>query len=280
METQVIIVPYDSGHRDVRMGAGPMRLLDSAIKPLLQNRPTPFDVVTVETATRWDAEIATIFELNRNIATHVRAATVAGKFPLVLSGNCNPSLGTLSGLGGGPLGVIWFDAHGDFNTPDTSPSGFFDGMGLAVAAGLCWKDLAASIPGFRPTASENILHVGARELDAAERRNMETAGVEMLTAAAFAPADFAAALQRLRARTPDVYLHLDVDVLDRAELHANEFSPPGGFRVATVAEALRLVAEMFTIRAMGIASYDPAVDPEGRAASAVTTLLETSVFPR
>ena len=280
MEVQAVIVPYDSGRRDVRMGAGPMRLLEAAIKPLLRERVAELHVVSVETTPRWDSAVTSAFDLNRGVATHVHAAIAARRFPLVLSGNCNASLGTFAGLGGVPLGVIWFDAHGDFNTPDISPSGFFDGMALAVAAGLCWKDLAASIPGFRAVRANNILHVGGREFDAAERRNLENVGVEVLEAAAFAPGEFAAGLQRLRARTPDVYLHLDVDVIDRALLNANEFSPPGGLPLAALADAQRLIAEMFTIRAMGIASYDPARDPDGRAFAAVRTLLHASVFPR
>jgi arginase len=65
----------------------------------------------------------------------------------VLSGNRNSALGALAGLREQNCGMIWFDAHGDFNTPEITESGFFDGMGMAIAAGHCWKKLAATIPG-------------------------------------------------------------------------------------------------------------------------------------
>jgi arginase family enzyme len=57
----------------------------------------------------------------------------------VLSGNCNTAVGTISGLGTSDLGVVWFDAHADFNAPETTTTGFTDGIGLAVAVGHCWK---------------------------------------------------------------------------------------------------------------------------------------------
>ena len=96
------------------------------------------------------AEIQTAFELYRQLAERVCAARREGRFPLVLSDNCGSGIGTVAGVGTARLGVIWFDGHGDFNTPETTASGFLDGMGLAVVAGLCWKTLAASVPHFSP----------------------------------------------------------------------------------------------------------------------------------
>jgi arginase len=87
----------------------------------------------------------------------------------VLSGNCNSALGTLAGLNERNCGMIWFDAHGDFNTPKTTESTFLDGMGMAIAAGHCWKKLATTIPWFSPLLDSNIIHVGGRDFDRGER---------------------------------------------------------------------------------------------------------------
>ena len=114
------------------------------------------------------AEIRTAFELARRLATTVRSARIAGHFPLVLSGNCNTAVGTLSGLTPARRATFWFDAHGDCNTPETTTSGFLDGMGLAMTMGLCWHHLGATVPGFQPVAAEATFLLGARDLDPPE----------------------------------------------------------------------------------------------------------------
>src|SRR5206468_12877100 len=99
----------------------------------------------------------------------VRAARAQGRFPVVLSGNCGASLGVVGGLmqarGGAaarPLGVVWMDAHGDFNTPDTSASGFLDGMSLAALVGRCWRALTLVTPGVA-VPEHHVLHLGGRD---------------------------------------------------------------------------------------------------------------------
>jgi arginase family enzyme len=82
-------------------------------------------------------------------------------FPLVLAGNCNTAVGTLSGADPEGLGVVWFDAHGDFNTPETTTTGFIDGMGLAIAVGHCWKAMARGVSGFSPVLEENVVIGGS-----------------------------------------------------------------------------------------------------------------------
>jgi arginase len=280
MEIQPIIVPYDLGRRDVGVGAGPARLYADAVEPLLRGRSQQPEVVMVEPTARRKPEIAMAFDVNRALAKHVRAAADAEKLPVVISGNCNAALGTLGGIGSEGLGVIWLDAHGDFNTPETTRSAVFDGMPLAIAAGLCWQNLAASIGGFQPVAPERILHLGARDDDAPELSNMRASNIEMVSAADFATGELMRALQRLRSRAAKIYLHFDVDVITRDEAHANEYSPPGGVSIAELGEALRLIASTFRLAALGIASYDPAYDPEGRIPAAVELLLRRSLFAR
>src|SRR5204863_505993 len=82
----------------------------------------------------------------------VRTVRASGQFPVVLSGNCNSAVGTLSGLTPARRAVCWFDAHGYCNSPDTTATGFLDGMGLATVLGLCWHQLAASVPGYHPVS--------------------------------------------------------------------------------------------------------------------------------
>jgi arginase family enzyme len=123
------------------------------------------------------AEIRTAFELARRLAIAVRSARTAGHFPLVLSGNCNTAVGTLSGLTPARRATFWFDAHGDCNTPETTASGFLDGMGLAMAAGLCWHELTALVPGYEPVAPSATFLLGARDLDRAEAAVLERSAI-------------------------------------------------------------------------------------------------------
>src|SRR5687768_13373447 len=128
-DIHLIRVPYDSGQRALRMGAGPDALAPSFVDAL---RAEGHEVTgeTVEAPPGFATEVATAFALARALSERVRAARAEGRRPLVLAGNCMSSLGTVAGLRDedDDLGVVWFDAHGDLETPETTTSGFADGM--------------------------------------------------------------------------------------------------------------------------------------------------------
>src|SRR5204862_7824269 len=86
-----------------------------------------------------EPEVRRTIELDRGLAERVRAAVSAGAFPLVLAGNCNSCLGTVGGLGVAGLGVVWFDAHADFDTPEDNVSGLFDVMAPPTLTGSAWQ---------------------------------------------------------------------------------------------------------------------------------------------
>src|SRR5687767_1406874 len=238
----IIAVPYDSGQRAVRMGHGPLFLLEHGIEATLQERGHTVEVRTVETEKGFHAEVGTSFDLYRQLSAEVRAASESGSVPLVLSGNCGASIGTTAGCSPSPLGVIWFDAHGDFNTPEITESGFLDGMALAVVVGRCWRTLAGTIPGFAPIPEYRIMHVGARDLDKLEKEALDGSQVTVVDAPTIGEhgttATLGPALATLRERVERVYLHLDLDVLDPREACANGYSAsaPGGLSVAQVSE--------------------------------------------
>jgi len=131
------------------MGAGPLHLLESRLDTQLEEAGHHVTVRTLDLAPGLRAtEVAAAFELSRAVAHAVAAAISSGAFPLVLSGNCGPAaLGCIGGLSGRP-NVFWVDAHADFNTPETTVSGFLDGMALATLTGRCWSHFAQNIPGF------------------------------------------------------------------------------------------------------------------------------------
>jgi len=261
---EIIAVPYDSAHRNVRMGAGPEHFINNGVESFLCERGYDVHLDSIEADASFPSEIKTAFELNRLLAERVRACTTEERFPLVLSGNCNSSLGTVAGIDAIDTGIIWFDGHGDFNTPETSTSGFLDGMGLATAAGLCWRKLAASIPGFTPIAGKNVIHVGVRDYSEDERQSFAESGVIVIDAEAIKRSGIEHALEspldNLRTSVDKIYLHFDLDVLDPEQYPANEFSPCDGLSVEQAVESIEMIGSRFEIAACGIASFDPKCD--------------------
>jgi arginase len=285
MKIQVFCVPYDSGHLEERMGRGPTHFVTHGLEDRLRTAGHEVRCDRLTITDPFSTEIKTAFTLHRLLADGVRAACQAGEFPLVFSGNCGSALGTVAGLGGADdLGVIWFDAHGDFNTPETTQSGFLDGMGLAAVTGQCWCTLTASIPGFRPVPARHVMHLGGRDFDPAEQKLLTASGVLTVGAQPIRQIGVLQALQptlaALQPRVRRLYIHLDLDVLDSATFPANQFLPPDGLFPDQVEASIRLLGQHFQIAGGGVAAYDPAFDVENRTLEAgyrlVTVLLSVA----
>ena len=169
---KLIAWPYHAGLEDVGMGAGPGALVEDHEFLAALGHP---DVDFVPPVDESQPEIARIFELDRRLAGHVRATSDAGRFPLVLGGNCVSCLGTTAGVGAtdGELGVVWFDAHADFDTSDDNLSGFTDVMGLAIQTGTGWRALRETIPGFTPVPEGNVVLAGVRDLEPYQRERVD-----------------------------------------------------------------------------------------------------------
>ena len=176
----------------------------------------------------------------------------------------------IGGAGSTRLGILWFDAHGEFNTPETTRSGFLDGMGLATATGLCWKQLADSIPGFRPVPGSNILLVGGRDFDEGEQGRLEQSGVTVIDNAMIETSGLRDALQpgiaKLAADIDEVHVHIDPDALNSKEAPANsyQFMTEGGMSVEQLHESIALIQKERKITSATIASFDPEYDSQGK----------------
>lgn len=260
------------------MGRGPEHLLDNGVIETLRARYRQVHATVVESEDDFPAEVATGFELSGLVSDEVREAAQTREFSLVLSGNCAISVGTIAGLGAGDLRVVWFDAHADFNTPETTTSGFSDGMGAAIAVGHCWGAMAAGIPGFAPLPEANLLFVGTRDADAAERRRLDESEATVIGARPLRESGvqgaLGPALDALRDRVERVYVHLDLDVLDPEVVGpANGYAVAGGLSREEVEEALALIGERFCVEAAGIASYDPSLDRDAGVFKAALALV-------
>jgi arginase len=269
VDIQILTVPYDSGMKLARMGCGPGRFAQEAGRVLQESGHTT-RVETIEADDNFPTEISTTFRLHRRVALKVKEAREAKHFPLVFAGNCGTaSIGTVAGLSDVPTGVIWFDAHGDFNTPETTGSGFLDGMALSVITGRCWATLAKSVPGFQAIPENRVIHAGGRDLDGREHEMMQSSNMCVLTPERIKNVGIARAikpgLDYININCERVYLHIDMDILDPSEGKGNHFATPGGLKAAELFDAIDQIGERLPIVAAGIASYDPAGDEGDKA---------------
>jgi len=278
MEVELLLVPYDSAQRGVGLGAGPERLLAAGLIPALARAGHPVVGTTVLAPPPGRvAEIRTAFGLMAALAAAVRTARAAGHFPLVLAGNCNTCIGTVAGLGGGTgTAVLWFDAHGDFNTPETTTSAFLDGMALATLTGRCWAALARAVDGFTPVAESAAWLLGTRDLDPVEAEAISRSLVRVLPPRRIA-AELPALLAGLAPQVQRAYLHLDLDVLDPGEGQANEFAAAGGLSLAELRQAMSTIERSVPIEATTLSTYDPSYDADSRIGTAAVTLAQTIV---
>lgn len=258
----LIALPYDSGRWNERMGRGPTDLLENGLPERLRENQHDVEVRTVRLLETFHSEGQGLVALQNLAVPIVREAIGRERRVLILSGNCGPAaLSAVSALDPKTTGVIWFDAHGDFNTPDTSASGFLDGMSLAILTGRCWPALAARFAGFQPVPEANIILVGARDLDSPEATALSQSAITVVAPTKMDA--FVRALEALSERLENIYVHLDIDVLDNSEGPANSYASAGGLSAKALYSALETLEQSGRIRIASITSYEPACDRRG-----------------
>jgi arginase family enzyme len=173
-------------------------------------------------------------------------ALAAGSFPLLVAGDCAIALTTLAAVRRHrpDARVLWLDAHGDFNTPDTTESGFLGGMSLAGAVGLWDAGLGAE-----PFPADRVALAGVRDLDAKERELLEHSETTVVGAGL----DTLVAVQNALDRAP-VYVHLDVDVLDPEYMPA-QFPVSGGLRPDKLYDLLEAVSDECEIIGVEVTAF-------------------------
>lgn len=191
-------------------------------------------------------------------------ALTAGAFPLLVAGNCSIALTTLASVRRHrpDARLLWLDAHGDYNTPDTTPSGFLGGMPLAGAVGE-W-DAGLDVQRF---PADHVVLAGIRDLDPGERALLERSPATVVGAGL----DTLVAVQNALDRAP-VYVHLDVDVLDPEHMPA-QFPVPGGLRPDKLYDLLEAVADECEIVGVEVTALTDA-DHAGTVASVLEPVLK------
>jgi arginase len=219
------------------------------------------------------------------VARRVAEAVKKGVTPLVLGGDHSVALGTLGGLASarGKGAVLWFDAHGDLNTPETSPSGNVHGMPLAAALGLAdheFESDAWTLPAVDP---ERVALVGVRSLDEGERALVKELGVYVATMTDLdrrgVETVVGEALERVEG-APFVHLSLDMDVVD-PEVAPGVGTPiRGGLSYREAHLAMELVAEAGILTSVEVVEVNPILDRESATAELAVELAASAFGAR
>lgn len=192
--------------------------------------------------------------------------------PVIYAGDCVAPIGVLAGLErrGSHATIVWFDAHGDFNTWETTPSGFIGGMPLAMLTGRGEQTIVTAA-GLEPLPDRRAVLVGARDLDPGED--------DAIAESAMTVSPVFDVVDRIPGEGP-LYVHVDVDVVDPEELPAVNYPAPGGPSTADVATAVSAIAATGRTVAFSISSWNPQLTGAEVAAAATRTIAAPFLDPQ
>ncbi len=220
-----------------------------------------------------------IAEKNEELAKAVSKVVEEGAFPLVLGGDHSIAIGTLAGIAQHykNLGVIWFDAHGDLNTAETSPSGNIHGMPLAVNIGL-GHELLTNMMGYSPKVkSEHVIIIGARSIDEGERKLIKEKGIKVYTMHEVDRLGMAKVMEEtiayLKDKTDGVHLSLDLDGLDPIDAPGVGTPVTGGISYRESHLAMEMLSESGIITSAEFVEVNPILDEKNKTAVAAVKLM-------
>ena len=223
---------------------------------------------------------------NANFAAAVREGSADDVITIGLEANCNDLLGMLAGLkydaagNARRVGLVFIDAHGDFNVPETTLSGMLGGMPVAIAAGHALHNLRNTVGLAEPLPMSHIVWGGVRDLDPLEAERFDEYEVQQFSVQDIR--ELSANLKRqfgdLAKRVDVIYVHIDMDVLDPSEVPGHNLTVPGGPGSRELAAALTWMFENPKTAALGIASTPSFnLDPGNVSRQAALNLIEGAI---
>jgi len=220
-----------------------------------------------------------VAEKNEELAKAVSKVVEEGSFPLVLGGDHSIAIGTLAGVAKHykNLGVIWFDAHGDLNTAETSPTGNIHGMPLAVNVGL-GHEFLTNMMGYSPKVKpEHVVIIGARSLDEGERKLIKEKGIKVYTMHEIDRLGMTKVMEEtiayLKDKTDGVHLSLDLDGLDPTDAPGVGTPVTGGISYRESHLAMEMLAESGLITSAEFVEVNPILDEKNKTAAAAVKLM-------
>jgi arginase len=199
-----------------------------------------------------DAQVRMSF-LHEALAGEMASALDQGFLPVSIAGDCCAVIGVAAGLqrAGIDADLVWFDAHGDFNTWETTPSGFLGGMPLAMIAGLGEQTMPMAV-GLRPWPHDQIFLTDGRDLDPGESALVQGSEINHIL-------DPTQILSKLEGDRP-LYIHFDTDLINPEDAPAMNYLAPGGPRPTELVAVFSLLAETGRIAAVSMSTWNPKLD--------------------
>ena len=287
MNVHIIEVPLDFGGQRHGSDMGPSAVRLAGLRKKIENightvitDSKPIDILAQENASIGDNPNAKYLEpivhACNELAEIVKDSVQKKEFPLIIGGDHSIILGTLAGLNSvyktekKTMGVLYVDAHGDFNTDKTTPTGNIHGECLAASAGYGLPELVNLYEEGRKIDPKNICFVGIRDLDPQEKLLMKEAGVTVFTISDIDRLGFAEVVRQVKnffeSRCDTVHISFDMDSLDPSIAPGTGVPVPGGLNYR---EALLLMEEMNTlglVNSMEIVEVNPILDVRNQTA--------------
>ena len=293
MTIHIIGVPMDlgAGRRGVDMGPSAIRI--AGIGPRLHD--LGYKVVDEgDLAIRTQEEqrvkdphakyLPEIARVVRVLGLKVERIVRKGDFPVVLGGDHSIAIGTISGLAAAArrrkkkVGVLWIDAHGDFNTPESSPSGNIHGMPLAVCCGIGPRILRAVCGSFRKVEPRNVAIIGLRNVDRVERENLIKAGIRIFTMEEIDKFGVHKVMKRALHEMAVDHLHVSFDLDSVDPVYAPGVGTPvkGGLDYREAHLIMEMLAESKRMSSLELVEVNPILDNRNQSAEFAVELVQSA----
>lgn len=296
-DVEIIGVPLDLGadRRGVDMGPSAIRYADLSEK-LRELGHKVHDSGNVNTPIAEESKVeysnAKYLSEVRNVCLELSHSVAGvlerGKLPVVLGGDHSIAIGTIAGIHESQqkkeFGVLWLDAHGDYNTPDISPSGNIHGMSLAVSAGLGQKWFPTPPWPNKSVDPSKIAIVGARQIDPEERQNLKRTGVQVFSMADIDRLGMQEVMSRaikiVTEGTNGVHMSFDMDVVDPSDAPGVGTPVRGGITYREAHLVMEMISEAGMMRSLEVVEVNPILDQQNSTAELAVELILSSMGKR
>ncbi|MBD3414057.1 MAG: hypothetical protein GF421_06480 [Candidatus Aminicenantes bacterium] len=278
----LVLQPYTGNTGSQELSIGPELLSKELQKILKQQKIENVTGRTIGLTSKQKKEYGVWNRMglaNRHLSSAVSGLVQQKKIILGLLGNCNSLSGMLAGLQNSgktkkpiSVGLVWMDAHGDFNTPETTLSGWLGGMPVAVAAGKCLHRLRKQAGLDPPISTQNIIMLGLRDLDPLEQQLINDSSITAFSTKQILKDNqrIMESLIQLSNQVKMIYIHIDLDILDAEYIPGHHFEVSEGLSPKRLSEIIRMMVKFEKVKALGIASF-PTTD-SGRKQSMDSTI--------